>query len=115
MDTLTTTPAQATHGYITEKDRYLARLRRIEGQARGIRRMSPGPPTTAEPRQTRRSKKPPTPSPDSSSPEEEHMKTFGRAMRSALDSSEVRVSVSRCCNAVRWVVTATTKPSNSRR
>lgn len=27
------------HGYISEKDRYLARLRRIEGQARGIHRM----------------------------------------------------------------------------
>jgi DNA-binding FrmR family transcriptional regulator len=28
-----------THGYITDKDRYLARLKRIEGQARGIHRM----------------------------------------------------------------------------
>ncbi len=27
------------HGYITDKDRYLARLKRIEGQARGIARM----------------------------------------------------------------------------
>lgn len=27
------------HGYISDKDRYLARLRRIEGQARGIQRM----------------------------------------------------------------------------
>ncbi|MFJ4045748.1 metal-sensitive transcriptional regulator [Microbacterium sp. NPDC089987] len=27
------------HGYITEKDRYLNRLKRIEGQARGISRM----------------------------------------------------------------------------
>ena len=27
------------HGYITDKDRYLARLKRIEGQARGIHRM----------------------------------------------------------------------------
>jgi DNA-binding FrmR family transcriptional regulator len=27
------------HGYITEKARYLARLKRIEGQARGISRM----------------------------------------------------------------------------
>ncbi|GAA1678163.1 hypothetical protein GCM10010977_29740 [Citricoccus zhacaiensis] len=42
-----TTPAEATeaahhaghHGYISDKDRYLARLRRIEGQARGIHRM----------------------------------------------------------------------------
>ncbi|MFS0866375.1 metal-sensitive transcriptional regulator [Microbacterium sp. 179-B 1A2 NHS] len=29
----------APHGYITDKDRYLNRLRRIEGQARGISRM----------------------------------------------------------------------------
>jgi DNA-binding FrmR family transcriptional regulator len=28
-----------THGYIHDKDRYLARLKRIEGQARGIHRM----------------------------------------------------------------------------
>lgn len=27
------------HGYIHDKDRYLARLKRIEGQARGIHRM----------------------------------------------------------------------------
>ena len=36
-------PAAATgtapHGYISDKDRYLARLKRIEGQARGIARM----------------------------------------------------------------------------
>ncbi|PUB25958.1 DNA-binding FrmR family transcriptional regulator [Promicromonospora sp. AC04] len=31
--------APTTHGYITDKDKYLARLRRIEGQARGIHRM----------------------------------------------------------------------------
>lgn len=30
---------QNTHGYITDKDRYLARLKRVEGQARGIARM----------------------------------------------------------------------------
>ena len=30
---------QAPHGYISEKDKYLARLKRIEGQARGIHRM----------------------------------------------------------------------------
>ena len=29
----------AAHGYMSDKDRYLARLRRIEGQARGIHRM----------------------------------------------------------------------------
>lgn len=29
----------ATHGYISDKDRYLARMKRIEGQARGIHRM----------------------------------------------------------------------------
>jgi DNA-binding FrmR family transcriptional regulator len=28
-----------SHGYITNKDGYLARLRRIEGQARGLQRM----------------------------------------------------------------------------
>jgi DNA-binding FrmR family transcriptional regulator len=27
------------HGYISDKDKYLARLKRIEGQARGIHRM----------------------------------------------------------------------------
>ena len=27
------------HGYITDKEKYLARLKRIEGQARGIHRM----------------------------------------------------------------------------
>ena len=31
--------AAAHHGYISEKNRYLARLKRIEGQARGIHRM----------------------------------------------------------------------------
>ena len=29
----------ATHGYIENKDDYLKRLRRIEGQARGLQRM----------------------------------------------------------------------------
>jgi DNA-binding FrmR family transcriptional regulator len=29
----------AQHGYITRKDDYLRRLRRIEGQARGLQRM----------------------------------------------------------------------------
>lgn len=29
----------ATHGYIGNKDAYLRRLRRIEGQARGLQRM----------------------------------------------------------------------------
>ena len=29
----------AAHGYITDKEKYLARLKRIEGQARGIHRM----------------------------------------------------------------------------
>ncbi len=31
--------AVARHGYITDKERYLHRLKRIEGQARGIHRM----------------------------------------------------------------------------
>ncbi|MGJ0184261.1 metal-sensitive transcriptional regulator [Corynebacterium glyciniphilum] len=41
MATLTTPtqPAKTTHGYINDKDRYLARLKRIEGQTRGIHRM----------------------------------------------------------------------------
>ncbi|MGP5726036.1 metal-sensitive transcriptional regulator [Arthrobacter rhombi] len=30
---------EAVHGYINDKARYLARLKRIEGQARGIHRM----------------------------------------------------------------------------
>ncbi len=28
-----------THGYLHDKDRYLARMKRIEGQARGVHRM----------------------------------------------------------------------------
>jgi CsoR family transcriptional regulator, copper-sensing transcriptional repressor len=36
MDTQATT---APHGYIHRKDDYLKRLRRIEGQARGLQRM----------------------------------------------------------------------------
>ena len=39
MHTPSVATAPVTHGYITEKERYLARLRRIEGQARGIHRM----------------------------------------------------------------------------
>ncbi|ARJ07551.1 hypothetical protein GCM10010988_39110 [Cnuibacter physcomitrellae] len=31
--------ASAHHGYITDKEKYLARMKRIEGQARGIARM----------------------------------------------------------------------------
>ncbi|ERK73235.1 MULTISPECIES: metal-sensitive transcriptional regulator [Leifsonia] len=30
---------ETVHGYITDKDRYLNRLKRIEGQARGVYRM----------------------------------------------------------------------------
>lgn len=33
------TPTHTTHGYITDKAQYLSRLRRIEGQARGVYRM----------------------------------------------------------------------------
>ncbi|WP_300343496.1 metal-sensitive transcriptional regulator [Nesterenkonia sp.] len=29
----------SSHGYMSDKDKYLARLRRIEGQARGVHRM----------------------------------------------------------------------------
>ena len=32
-------PAASPHGYIAGKDDYLLRLRRIEGQARGLQRM----------------------------------------------------------------------------
>lgn len=39
MDTITTPSGEVGHGYISDKDRYLARLKRIEGQARGIHRM----------------------------------------------------------------------------
>ncbi|ABM10365.1 MULTISPECIES: metal-sensitive transcriptional regulator [Micrococcaceae] len=35
----TSTECQSTHGYISGKARYLARMKRIEGQARGIHRM----------------------------------------------------------------------------
>lgn len=31
--------AGSTHGYITEKNRYLTRLKRAEGQVRGVQRM----------------------------------------------------------------------------
>ena len=34
-----TDTAHAHHGYITDKDKYLNRLKRIEGQARGISKM----------------------------------------------------------------------------
>ena len=37
--TTTTDSPTAGHGYISDKNRYLARLKRIEGQARGIHRM----------------------------------------------------------------------------
>jgi len=43
MPTKRPTPAadadHATHGYIGDKSRYLARMKRIEGQARGVHRM----------------------------------------------------------------------------
>lgn len=31
--------SETSHGYMNDKDKYLARVRRIEGQARGIHRM----------------------------------------------------------------------------
>ncbi|NDK33016.1 metal-sensitive transcriptional regulator [Nesterenkonia haasae] len=37
--TATTNASTADHGYISDKDRYLARLKRIEGQTRGIHKM----------------------------------------------------------------------------
>lgn len=33
---------QSQHGYVQDKDRYLNRMKRIEGQARGIQRMIEG-------------------------------------------------------------------------
>ncbi len=36
---MSTTEAAGPHGYIHRKDDYLKRLRRIEGQARGLQRM----------------------------------------------------------------------------
>ncbi|MEE6281289.1 metal-sensitive transcriptional regulator [Georgenia sp. MJ170] len=39
MTSTTDAAEHHVHGYITDKDRYLARLKRIEGQARGIHRM----------------------------------------------------------------------------
>ena len=35
-------PTPAQHGYLSRKDDYLKRLRRIEGQARGLQRMVEG-------------------------------------------------------------------------
>lgn len=39
MSTHTGDTTHATHGYITDKDKYLNRMKRIEGQARGIWKM----------------------------------------------------------------------------
>ena len=39
MSTETTLDVHTHHGYITDKDKYLNRLKRIEGQARGIHKM----------------------------------------------------------------------------
>lgn len=36
---MTDTTAHAHHGYISDKEKYLHRMRRIEGQARGIHKM----------------------------------------------------------------------------
>lgn len=36
---MSTEPVEAAHGYIRSREDYLARLRRIEGQARGLQRM----------------------------------------------------------------------------
>ncbi|CAM3565113.1 metal-sensitive transcriptional regulator [Tsukamurella ocularis] len=36
---MTTDTGHAHHGYMSDKDEYLKRLRRIEGQARGLQRM----------------------------------------------------------------------------
>ncbi|WP_347125488.1 metal-sensitive transcriptional regulator [Microbacterium sp. SY138] len=39
MSNPTADTTHAQHGYITDKDKYLNRLKRIEGQARGISKM----------------------------------------------------------------------------
>ncbi|GAA2986939.1 DNA-binding FrmR family transcriptional regulator [Microbacterium terrae] len=39
MTTVDTHADHSHHGYITDKDKYLNRLKRIEGQARGIHKM----------------------------------------------------------------------------
>lgn len=39
MSTPPVDTTHTTHGYITDKDKYLNRLKRIEGQARGISKM----------------------------------------------------------------------------
>ncbi len=39
MNTTPDTAQTTTHGYISDKNRYLTRLKRIEGQARGIHRL----------------------------------------------------------------------------
>ena len=38
-DLVTPEPPHTHHGYITDKEKYLNRMRRIEGQARGIHKM----------------------------------------------------------------------------
>ncbi len=43
------------------------------------------------------------------------MSIIGRALRSALDTGQISASVSRCCDAVKWVITASTKTRSSRR
>lgn len=43
------------------------------------------------------------------------MSIIGRALRSALDTGQISASVSRCCDAVKWVITATMRKSKSRR
>ncbi len=39
LDAVTCETAHQPHGYVHDKDAYLKRLRRIEGQARGLQRM----------------------------------------------------------------------------
>ncbi|MBP6684825.1 MAG: metal-sensitive transcriptional regulator [Leucobacter sp.] len=39
LEAISDTSHDGPHGYISDKDKYLQRLRRIEGQARGISRM----------------------------------------------------------------------------
>ncbi|SMX69721.1 hypothetical protein BSP239C_00383 [Brevibacterium sp. 239c] len=41
------------------------------------------------------------------------MRTLAHTLKSALDSGDVSVSISRCCNALRWVITARTSTDRS--
>ena len=41
------------------------------------------------------------------------MRTITHVLKSTLGSSDVSISISRCCNALRWVITARTHADRS--